>query len=310
MPCALMGCAPSGLQDFMLIEESSEFCIQSDQHRSFVEAWTAWHLPFMKLTPAQQHYRACLRGGIASLAADGMRATYASRIVTRNLDTENVLFYNVGAAPFREVAKQSLRFERSDAVPPPRRALAFEPLHYVRYQAEKRSTPFEYVEGEKLAHCLPLALAAFKEIRELPRLWWLFKRAIEKTANAAWPPSDPFVVQIHISAPAHNRLNLADVVKPVMDGFISALHHYEGSQLDVVAGRIADLLDAPIPEVRSLLLEDRSALLGPRAVPHARGEGLQWSPADHLLIAGEVLRDVSPDDQLVQVRGSLFKAAK
>ena len=210
--------------------------------------------------------------------------------VTRNLDTENVLFYNVGAAPFRNVATRILRFDRIRASPPASPSLlAFEPRHYVRYQRETRGNTFQYVEGPKLAHCLPVVLGSISEIRDktkLPRLWWLFKRAVVKATGATWSPRDPFAVQLHISGPAKCRLNLADVVKPLMDGFISALHHYEGNQLDDVAGRISILLKHPIQYVRRFLLDDRNALLGPRAVPHLYGDGLQWSPADHHLIAG------------------------
>lgn len=297
------------MQKSIVIEEASEFCVQSDQSSSFVEAWTAWHLPFMNLTPTQRSYRACLRNAIENLAAaDGVRATYASAKVTRNLDTENVLFYNVGAAPFRDVAKQTLRFERRYAAPVPTRSLAFEPTHYVKYQTETRNSPFRYVEGEKFAECLPVVLSAPGEVRKLPRLWSLFKRAIVKAPGASWSIDDRFAVQLHVSGPAKCRLNLADVVKPLMDGFISALHHYEGSQLDSVAVRVASLLDAPVQDVRNLLQDDRNALLGPRRVPHLYGDGLQWSPADHLLVAGQILRDISADDEPVEIRGSLFKA--
>jgi hypothetical protein len=299
------------MQDPTMIEESSDFYVKSDPHGLLVEAWTAWHLPFMNLTSAQRRYRACLRNAIKHLGvAGGVRATYTSDKVTRNLDTENVLFYNVGAAPFRNVATRILRFDRIHASPPPSpRPLAFEPRHYVRYQGETRDNTFQYVDGAKLAYCLPVVLRGIGEIRDktkLSRLWWLFKRAVVKAPGAAWSLDDPFAVQLHISAPAKCRLNLADIVKPLMDGFISALHHYEGGQLDDVADRIATLLKNPVQDVRSLLLDDRNALLGPRAVPHLYGDGLQWSPADHLLIAGEVLRDISADDQSVEIHGCFF----
>src|SRR5262245_157557 len=153
--------------------------MQSDPQRSFVEAWTPWHLPFMKLAPVQSRYRACLRGTIKSLApACGIRATYISDRVTRNLDIENVLFYNVGAAPFRHLARQVLRFGRYYKQPPPApKPLAFEPQHYVRYQGELREDSFHHTEGVRLAYCAPIMLASIREMRDkirMPRLWWLF----------------------------------------------------------------------------------------------------------------------------------------
>ena len=58
------------MQDLTVIEESSDFYIQSDPHGLFVEAWTAWHLPFMNLTASQSRYRACVlpSGGSRPLA--------------------------------------------------------------------------------------------------------------------------------------------------------------------------------------------------------------------------------------------------
>ena len=84
----------------MFFEESSDFYVQSDPHRLFVEGWTAWHLPFMRLTPSQKRYRECLRTSIKGLATTGgVRATYTSDKITRNLDTENVLFDGLTGRP-------------------------------------------------------------------------------------------------------------------------------------------------------------------------------------------------------------------
>jgi hypothetical protein len=165
--------------------------------------------------------------------------------------------------------------------------------------------------GTELAHCRPIILINVRELHDQAkgaRLWWAFKRAIEKTPGAILEPGDRFGVRLNLSAPAYWQQNLADVVKPLMDGFISVLHSYAGDHRDVVGERIAPLLREPVPQVRDLLLDDGNTPLGPRAVPYLRGKGLQWSPADDLLIVGEVCREISAEDQLA-IHRCLFKPA-
>jgi hypothetical protein len=230
-----------------MIDEARDFYLQAD--RQSVEAWAAWHLPYDKLTPAQCRYRASLRNAIKGLAkADGLRATYSSDEVTRNLDTENILFYNVGASPFRNTATRMLCFDRRCEQPPaPPKQLAFTPRHHVKYQTETKDNPFEPVGRVQLAHCGPVSLKK-SELRELPRLWWLFKNAM-KLPGTPWSLGDPFGVQLCIKSPAVFELNLAGVVKPLMDAFITALHYYEGNQLNDIADRVATLLGCPAQDV-------------------------------------------------------------
>jgi hypothetical protein len=292
-----------------MIEQATDFCIQSDPDSGLVEAWTARRLAYQ--SPSQATYRDQLGKAIQSLApGEGLRATYISDQVTPNVDVENLLFYNVGTARFRALATQTLRFDRIQGAPPrPQIPLDFEPRHYAKYQRDARNNPFPYIQGAMMASCPPVVLKGMRDLRDkskLARLWWSFKTDLVKTTDGIDRRSDRFVVQIRLAVPEKWQLNLAEVVKPLMDGFISALHHYEGRHLNDVTARIAMLLDRPVQEVRDLLLDDRHALLGPHAVPNPRGEGLQWSPADQFLVAGEVLRETSATPDLT-VRGCFFR---
>jgi hypothetical protein len=129
----------------------------------------------------------------------------------------------------------------------------------------------------------------------------------ECAAGESLSPGSPIKVQIAVFAPRNMQPNLADIVKPMVDGFISALHYYVGKQLDSVVNRLAERLKCYAPEqVRALLLEKTNALLGPCAVPHLRAEGLQWSPADHVLIGGEIIRE---DSDSLKIRGRLVRTS-
>jgi hypothetical protein len=102
-------------------------------------------------------------------------------------------------------------------------------------------------------------------------------------------------------------LNLTAVVKPLLDGFISALPHYEGTQHDTIATRLAVALSARCDDVQALLVDKSHAVLGAYPVSHLRGKGLQWSPADHQLVAAEITREVTSSD-LYAIRASVSRA--
>ena len=84
----------------------------------------------------------------------------------------------------------------------------------------------------------------------------------------------------------------------MLDGFVSALHYYEGEQLDAVVERVADRLNWPGAEVRALLVDQTNAVLGAYPVPHLRDRNVQWSPADDFLIGGEIVRRSCSGDSL------------
>lgn len=117
----------------------------------------------------------------------------------------------------------------------------------------------------------------------------------------------PFELKVVISAPASSRLLLVEVMKPLIDAFISALHCYEGRHVDAVVGRLCRTVVASPDRVRQLLLDSSKAVLGPRAVPHLRGEGLQWSPADDQLVRCGLILRTSGEERGIEVSAQAFE---
>jgi hypothetical protein len=284
----------------------SEYHIRWD--RNFVEAWSAWYLPWMNKTAAQLRYRDELRTAIENLEANGHLAakwTFAGNRPNRT-DVENVLVYNVGRQIFRKVATRYLSFEiRSSSVltPPPVR-LSFDPQHYVRYEVIDQ---IPALSGTELAVCRPVECTLDdlknEESRYRASLWSKLKPRMSCVDGAKWKQGTPFKVQLIVSAEQHD-LNLASIVKPTMDGFTSALHYYhprgKPNQLDEVSHRIAGLLGRQANECRDLLRDEKSAVLGPWRVPHllktkTGKESLMWAPADEYLVRGEIIRRTGSD---------------
>lgn len=153
------------------------------------------------------------------------------------------------------------------------------------------------------------AVVECPRLKHVPSVWRAIKPRMIAPQGALWAPRDPIAVRLGISAPPSVQLSLPALVKPLMDGFASALHSYEGGQLEEVAARVAAQLGEPMAVVRALLKQATAAVLGPRAVPHLRGRSLQWSPADDRVIAGEVVREPwQGGDRGFTIRGTVFQA--
>jgi len=277
---------------------SPGYLICRDQDCRFVEAWSTWHLPFMNLAPEQSRYRDELRRAVVGLSTNGaLEAIYTSRETKWAPDLENVLFYNVGTSIFRGVAADALRLmKRSAQVPDCPMPLDFVPLHHVRYQAGSAGS-WSQDAGAVVAWA-KVTCSDMRQLRDLPSLWRLFKLAMIRAHEVDDLGEAPLAVRMVIAVPDSLVLNLAEVMKPLTDAFISALHSYRGGQLEAVVGRLSARLKSSPEAARKLLLEDDSALLGPRAVPHVRGDGLQWSPADYLLTKGEFVRASSGSEPI------------
>ncbi len=284
------------------------YFIRPDPDQLFVEAWCAWALPFMNRTAIQSRYRNELREALQHLTVGAaLRATHTSEHLPNGPDVENLLFYNVGTAAFRQLASKALRFDRLNAPPPePQARLDFSARHHVRYEVEGTTpSPFRHTTGDDFIAAAVTICTAPKQIKDLASLWWSFKTGMVLEAGRSPMNGKSFGVRFTISAPASLQLNLTEVVKPLTDAFISALHCYHGVQLEEVARRVSLRLGC-IPEVaRGLLLDDRVALLGPRAVPHLRSQGVQWSPADDNLVTCEIAHEFSHDGSIT-IRGCLF----
>jgi hypothetical protein len=96
------------------------YCIRLDAARRFVEAWTAWRLPFeTSQTPAQKGFCFALGPTIRKLRSDGkLDASYFEPEGSRTkADLENLLFYNVGTSHFHDVAAEAQRFAKRTYAP-------------------------------------------------------------------------------------------------------------------------------------------------------------------------------------------------
>lgn len=88
------------------------------------------------------------------------------------------------------------------------------------------------------------------------------------------------------------------MVKVLVDGFISALHIHDGTQLELLAGRLGERLCVPENQLAGLLTGDAAAVLGERRLLWPFRDFVQWNPADDVIVRLRVATMPSPTWQL------------
>lgn len=194
-------------------------------------------------------------------------------------DLENVLFYNVGAAPFRHLNIKSLLFERGYQQPSIINGNQFE--HYQLYQIIKGDNEITSNYWEKKR-----TLATWENVL-IPKLtsevkphfiWKAMKRGTIKVKNGG--TSTFYGMEVNIKTPLHANINLVSVIKPLIDGIISAFHYHDSSNIDEVVFRLKPLINLPTKEIKQLLLTKNNCVLGARNLIQPYRKGVKWNPAD------------------------------
>lgn len=224
--------------------------------------------------------RSAISKSVGSLVADAesiLHATYVSS-AGGHFDVENVLFYNVGAACFQKASSHGLLFERGLGAPPQAPSGQMRP-HYHSYSLQPRSiAPSMWMIGGTLA---TWSMELF-DLQDPSRVWFETQRSLALTDKGAEGFDGPFGLDIELQVPGRKGLNVASAMKPLLDGFISALHAYEGTPPEEVVRRLARRLDVDEQSIGRALSNPSGALLRPRRLVVPRGKGVQWNPADDL----------------------------
>jgi hypothetical protein len=253
------------------------------------EIWSATRLPY-EPKGWLVDLRACVSGLVSGLVAEPghvLHAVYRSN-ATDSVDTENVLFYNVGLGAFRRATPFGLRFERvHGACPPASDAAAY--AHHCRYAIAPASAPFHHWRaGTAIARWEGVRLPPLHEMSPCAPNWLAMRRHGVESA-AALPHGRPFGLRVVVRPGAGGAAYAAGFVKPLLDGVVAALHRHDGRDLALLAERLAAQLGAPAAEVAELLASDGPSPLGTRRLIWGRAQGVQWNPGDDACVAAEVL---------------------
>lgn len=276
---------------------TEHFVVRLDPLGRRCEAWSTRRLPFEPKGWLLQ-FRSELRAALKQLRSSPgtvLSGIYGSP-VSEFCDVENVLLYNVGASSFVAAASGGLRLERSFACPTPPVRLEGEALHYVSYALSPASAGFSaWSEGSVLAKWFEVPMPSLAETTKPSAVWYALRRA-EIDTYAPLAPGRPYGLRLLLELPSGTPAAPAGLVKPLLDGVISALHRHDGSALAELSRRVATQLHASAEQVAAMLVDESNVILGSRRLLWARAAGVQWNPADDLCLATELL--ARPGDRL------------
>lgn len=280
----------------MIESVQMRYHIQSSD--SLVESWTAHHVPFQghsRNTAGDALYRAELRAKIRNMSAgDTFSASYACA-VWPDADVENLLLYNISIGKEDFGNRRDLCFEKRTTDEMPSCSQLPDAVAYARYEIGEQSIS---MTADTIVSCEPVAYTN-RDLKSAGLMWRLFKGAKWHTGGQG-DKGAPLKLDVVVHAPG--RVNLIGVVKPVLDGFLSALHSRSDQDADLadVIERMAVKYDwQDREEIRSLLLDKRYAVLGNCGTPHRhiakRPDSLKWSPDDHRVSHCRIRWETSSD---------------
>jgi hypothetical protein len=274
----------------------------------YVEAWSKRRLPFEPHGPDLE-FRAELRKAIATLTLTDRAVLHAAYVSSNHghFDVENILIYNVGDNYFHRVTNAGLRFERAERTPitPNRSTTRYE--HYHRYWITDRETSFQYWEsGSTLAHFDASPLPSIAEAKHPTTVWKSVKKGSVILGDDALQDDAPFGLSVVVGLPGGSGISLASLVKPVLDGVVSAFHTYSGTKLSEVSTRLDAVLGIGSNDVSRMLSDTHLNVLGARQLLWPRRNGVQWNPADERIVAAEILVDHDYTDSDWKLTGRIF----
>ena len=267
--------------------------------------WATRYIPFERLSPAQLAARDALRRRVRSLAAPPGEILAASFAGAKpaNMDVENLLLYNIdGTASgcFQPGTRHGMRFELAAGPrrgPPSGRHFACS----YQYRLISPDSDLSYWRPvRQLARFTGADLGRFPSSKRLEQVWLAIHHATAEIAGPPAAPATPFAVFLALGYPRTKTVGAGpELVKALIDGAVAAFQaHGDQASAAVIAARLAIVIGQPAGLIAQALLDDGRAVLGVTdRLVYSRGTSVQWNPADHLCMAGQVLCQEAPGDR-------------
>ncbi|WP_045521357.1 hypothetical protein [Neobacillus niacini] len=242
-------------------DNQSHYFINTPNDNS-IEVYSSQRLPYepkgwlLEMRNAIRHHLKRLKG-------DGvcLQALYKS-MDQRFFDVENVLFYKVGPSSFNHLNIKSLQFERAYEYP-----LIVNGHHFEHYQSYKivdqDETNSQYwIKKRTLATWKSIPIPKLASETKPHTIWHAMKAGLVNILDRT--KSDFYGLEVTIKAPIHIQVHLVTIMKPLLDGMISAFHQHDSSDIDEVVFWLKKYINLPTQQIKNLLLDSDNAILGLR----------------------------------------------
>lgn len=286
------------------------YFIKSSDLGSLVEVWSSIRLPF-EPKGWLLDMRNSVRSVVKSMQGTNDTMLHAVYVSDQEgfCDVENVLLYNVGSGAFAHLCRKGICFERKIAKPPqPKEGYGIMP-HYHRYSLMVlEEEPLHWIKEQSLARWTGIHCPALRGENKPHSFWYAIKKGLFDIANKFEVPHF-FGIELKITAPKGTVINLASVIKPLLDGIICAFHTHDGTDNATVVNRLAQRLSIGKSVVVDLLMDMETGILGKRNLVHPFGKGVQWNPADDLCVVAMILLNDCMEDNTWSLDGNIFTVA-
>ncbi len=296
------------------------YIVQRSNDTNTVEAWSVSPLPFefhKVKRPWLADFKKELIGAIDGLKGEPNRVLHTVYGgPTAGTDIENLLIYNVDPGHLAPLTRYGLRFEMlSSSIPLPQPRSETYPCYYryafadVTDNADDGRNFVSWQPGRTLARWTNLPAPPLNTSTKLHPIWYAVRTGHLDILHMPVQAPTRFGFDISIGLPANtkaSKTSVSNIVKPLLDGLISAFHAHNGKNLDYVSNWLATTLPTEAAKVKLLLQEPERAVLGTRQLLWKHGMGIQWNPADDRCLAADI-RLVPHESSKWLLSGRLFE---
>ncbi len=216
-----------------------------------VELWSRIRIPF-ETKGWPKDMKESLRLSIKSLCRAEQSMLYAVYIAEQSdyCDVENILLYNVGSGAFSNLCRKGLCFERRYSKPPKCSEPTGNMEHYHCYKLVSQEQSFEHwnIVWENVS------FPAIRSDSKPHSFWYAMKNPPVRISSNVQIPAH-FGMELRIKAPYGTNINLAAVVKPLLDGNISAFQVHDGTNMSSLKVRLSDLIGVEQDLVVTMLMD-------------------------------------------------------
>ena len=206
---------------------------------------------------------------------------------------ENVLFYNIGNKPFTRLDLDEISFqlEQENNIE--------SGIYKYEYNLSKEKSSVLYREP-----CLNFCFEMNRLTSSLKPLeyWFAVKHGVINQISNRQIGKFHIVLLIECPTKYHN---LASLMKPMLDGIISAFH-FETSPERKAIEYIAEQKHISELDVVKLLEESEYSLLGGRSLVSPFRNGIKWNPKDENCVGVNIRQVVYPRDN-VKILGKIIE---
>lgn len=223
--------------------------------------------------------RKMIRSELKPVDASCLMASYSGAGVGVS-DVENLLFYNIGTASFSHLKANELRMKRTLTS---MSSSGFQHRYHYCVAEQAALTEPEW-KHDLAAYWEDVKTEGFRGERK-PFDFWLPLVNHPEKVHIIHPVLQGyrFGVEIFLTVPPDEKLNLASIIKPLLDGVICAFHGADAT-LQKESGNIAERLKIP----KELLCQTH-CVLGESCYVNLYRNGVKWAPQDDRCTAARLV---------------------